>query len=46
MQPSCRFLFLAAVLTPTVRAADYSAKVIGVTDGDTITVLYGRTQSL
>lgn len=43
MRPSCRFLLLAAALTPTVRAADYSAKVIGITDGDTITDIRGRT---
>lgn len=34
---------LAAVLTSGARASDYHAKVIGITDGDTITVLQGRT---
>src|SRR3954462_7601792 len=38
-------IFVLAVVAPSVVAEDYAARVVGISDGDTLTVLRdGRTQ--
>jgi len=40
----CRAILLLALLAFAAHAAEFSGRVVGVTDGDTLTVLEGTTQ--